>query len=313
MRAVFLGTSAGLPTTERNVTSIVLDLTAERGKLWMFDCGEGTQHQVLRMPVKLSRLEFIFITHLHGDHAFGLPGLLSTRSFQAPGVPLHIFGPPGVARWVHTALEVSGSHLSYPLDVTEITEAGEVFSDAQFRIECAWLVHPLPCLGYRITEADGPGSLKADALHALGIPPGPLYSRLKQGESVTLPDGRVIHGADFLEPPRPGRIVTILGDTAPCNEAVHLATGADLLVHEATFAAAEAESAHAFGHSTSVGAADTARRAGARRLVLTHISARYSGDGWRQLLDEARTVWPDTELAHDGTIIEVPRRNAPIS
>jgi ribonuclease Z len=303
----FLGTSAGVPTTERNVTSIVLDLLPERGSLWMFDCGEGTQHQVLRSPVRLSRLDAIFITHLHGDHVFGLPGLLSTRSFQAPGAPLRLFGPTGLERFVRAALETSQTHLSYPLEVNEITGEGLVWDDGGFRVECAWLRHPVPCLGYRVTEPDQPGALRTDLLEELGVPAGPLYGRLKRGERVVLEDGRELDGRDFVSPPRPGRVVTVLGDTAPCENAVALAHGADALVHEATFARCEAESAHLFGHSTSIDAAETARRAGVRRLILTHVSARYSGDQCSLLRDEAKSVFPAVEVAHDGSAFDIPR------
>ncbi|MBX5435654.1 MAG: ribonuclease Z [Alicyclobacillaceae bacterium] len=316
MYLLFLGTGAGLPSKRRNVSAIVLSITETNRCLWLFDCGEGTQHQFLKSPAKLTKLRRIFLTHLHGDHLFGLPGLLSSRSFQAPDKPLSVYGPPGTTQWIENALTLSGTHLSYPLDVVEVdtAQAGEsahlaavVCEDGEPVVSAAALNHTITCVGYRIAERDRPGRLDRDRLQAMGIPPGPIYKRLQQGESVTLPDGRVIDGRTLTGPPRRGRTVAILGDTAPCANAVRLAQEADVLVHEATFAAADEALAATYRHSTSLQAAWVAREAGARRLLLTHVSSRYSEDDLQRLLDEARSVFPDTDLAHDLWVCPVPK------
>ncbi|SFU36352.1 ribonuclease Z [Alicyclobacillus macrosporangiidus] len=316
MELVFLGTGAGVPTTARNVTAIAIALWPERGAVWLFDCGEGTQHQLLRAPaaagprVRARQVERVFLTHMHGDHLFGLPGLLGTRSFQAADTPLTVYGPPGTRRYLETSLEVSQTHLTYPLGIVEIESPGIVHADERFQVHADWLEHTIPTLGYRVVERDRPGRLLTDRLATLGVPPGPLYGRLKQGQSIPLPDGSTLHPDEVLAPPVPGRVVAILGDTRPCQAAVELASGADVLVHEATFAADRSALAPAYGHSTAADAARTAHDAGAKALILTHISARYSGDGADRLLAEARAIFPNTRLASDLWSYPVPASRA---
>lgn len=309
MDLLFLGTGAGMPSKERNVTSVALRLHEERSTFWLFDCGEGTQHQVLRSPLRLSKLEFVFITHLHGDHLYGLPGLLSSRSNQGGESPLTVFGPKGLKEYIRVSLDVSETHLRYVLHVVEIEEAGgTVLDDGHFEVTALPLDHRIACYGYRIREYDRPGTLQQERLKALGVPPGPLYGRLKAGEKVVLDDGRTIDGNEYVGPPEAGRIVAIIGDTRPCAEAVELARGADLLVHEATFDAELKELARQFYHSTSRQAADIAREAGAGELVLTHISSRYQDTGTKLLLDQAKMSFERTRLADDGAVFEVKRR-----
>ncbi len=216
MELIFLGTSAGVPTRSRNVTAILLDLKhPTRGGLWLFDCGEGTQHQLLHTAYHPGKLDKIFITHLHGDHLFGLPGLLCSRSMAGNANPLTIYGPAGIREFVETTLRLSGSWTDYPLEVVEITE-GLVFDDGDYRVTAQPLNHPVECYGYRIEAHDKPGALDAAALMADGVKPGPLFQRLKHGETVTLEDGRVINGQDYLAAPQPGKKLAIFGDTAPC-------------------------------------------------------------------------------------------------
>ncbi|GGI98620.1 ribonuclease Z [Alicyclobacillus cellulosilyticus] len=309
MDVYFLGTGAGVPSPRRNVSALALRLDGPRGGIWLFDCGEGTQHQVLASPLKLSRLEKVFITHLHGDHIFGLPGLLATRSSQTDA-PLTLYGPPGLCAFVRDALAASGTWLAYPMEVMEIKE-GMVCQDASYRVEAARLDHGVPCFGYRITEQERPGRLRVEDLARLGVPPGPVYGRLKRGERIELPDGRTLDGRDLVDPPRPGRAVAVLGDTRPCTASMDLARGADLLVHEATFADAHADLAHRYGHSTARQAALIARAAGAMNLVLTHISPRYDAEDEPRLLAEAAAVFCPVSLALDHSVHDVPEQGVP--
>lgn len=305
MELLFLGTSAGVPTRARNVTSMLLDLQhPTRGGLWLFDCGEGTQHQMLHTASHPGKLDKIFITHLHGDHLFGLPGLLCSRSMAGNVHPLTIYGPTGIREFVETSLRLSGSWTDYPLEIIEIRE-GVVFSDDAWTVTAALLNHPVECYGFRIEEHDKPGALDGAALAAAGVPSGPLYQQLKRGERVTLQDGRVINGADYLSPPRPGKTLAIFGDTAPCEAALALAQGVELLVHEATLETAMEEKANSRGHSSTRQAAQLAHDAQARKLVITHVSSRYDAQGCAMLLAECRAVFANCELAHDFTQVRV--------
>lgn len=299
MELIFLGTSAGVPTRTRNVTAILLNLQhPTQAGLWLFDCGEGTQHQLLRTSFNPGKLDRIFITHLHGDHLFGLPGLLCSRSMAGNAQPLTIYGPKGIREFVETSLRLSGSWTDYPLTIEEVSE-GLVVDDGLRRVTAFALNHPVECYGYRIEEHDKAGALDAQALIALGITPGPLFQRLKSGETVTLPDGRIVHGEDFLAPAIPGKKLAIFGDTAPCPAALQLAQGVDMMVHEATLEYAMEEKANSRGHSSTHQAAQLARDAGAGRLVITHVSSRYDAEGSQHLLTECRTIFAHTTLAKD--------------
>ena len=305
MELIFLGTSAGVPTRTRNVTAILLDLQhPTRGGLWLFDCGEGTQHQLLRTVYNPGKLDKIFITHLHGDHIFGLPGLLCSRSMAGIAHPLTIYGPKGIAEFVETTLRLSGSWTEYPLEVIEIAE-GQAFDDGVYTVSAWPLNHPVECYGYRIEEHDKPGALNAAALMADGVKPGPMFQRLKQGETITLEDGRVVNGQDYLSAPQPGKKLAIFGDTAPCPSALLLAQGVDVMVHEATLETAMEEKANGRGHSSTRQAARLAREAGVGKLIVTHVSSRYDSRGCESLLAECREVFSACELAEDFTQVSV--------
>lgn len=306
MELYFLGTGAGVPSKHRNVTSIALSLLQEQGVWWLFDCGEATQHQVLHSPMKLNKVDKIFITHLHGDHLFGLPGVLSSRSFQGGETEVTLYGPTGLKEFVTTALAVSQTHLTYPISIVEIEQPGLLFESEKFSVKAYWLEHGVPSLGYRIEEHMRPGPLLPERAKAYGILPGPLYRELKSGKSVTLEDGRIVTPGDVTGPSIPGRIVAILGDTKPCDGIQKVAQHADLLVHEATFALDKAELAPSYNHSTAEDAARAAKSAGVKRLVLTHISARYNENDLPILLAEAREVFEQTFLAFDHFSIEIP-------
>jgi ribonuclease Z len=301
----FLGTGAGMPAKLRNVTSIALKLLEERGAVWLFDVGEATQHQILHTSIKPRRIEKIFITHLHGDHIYGLPGLLSSRSFQGGDTEVTVYGPKGIKEYIDVSLSVSQSYLKYPISIIEINE-GIVFEDEQFTVEARLLDHGISSYGYRIVEKDRPGTLLADKLMEAGVQPGPIFRKIKNGETVTLENGRVIEPDKFLGPEQKGRVVTILGDTRYCKNALLLAKDADLLIHEATFSKGEEKLAFDYFHSTTHQAADIAKKANCKQLCLTHISSRYDRNAWQELVAEAKEIFFNTDIAEDFKEISIP-------
>jgi len=310
LKITFLGTSAGVPTRARNVSCVALRLP-QRGEAWLFDCGEGTQHQLLRSDFNISQVARVFITHLHGDHVYGLMGLLATCGMSGHAARVDLYGPRGLEQYVQEVSRRTQLYTSYPLTVQAVAP-GVVFEDGEYVVTCAPLKHRLPAFGYRVTEKDRPGHFDVERARAAGLPPGPLYGRLKRGERVTLDDGRTFDGADFCGPSIRGRSVVYCTDTIYCRAAVELARGADLLIHEATFSAADEPLAQRSLHSTTTMAARVAREAGVRQLIITHFSPRYFPGNRvepQDLLREAREVFPDTEMAHDFLTVEVPRRD----
>lgn len=309
MQLEFLGTGSGQPSKFRNVTSIALRLLEERNAVWLFDVGEATQHQILKTTLRPRKVEKIFISHLHGDHIFGLPGFLSSRSFQGANrnEPLTIYGPKGVQDFVKTALRVSETRLTYPVHYVETT-SGIIFDDDTFTVEALPLKHRIETWGYRVTEKDHPGELQVDKLQAAHIPAGPIYGQLKAGKQVTLPDGRIINGQDFIGQAQKGRIITFILDTRPNDNSLQLAHNADVLVHESTYGSSPEENkmAKAHGHSTSLNAAKTAIQSHVGTLLLTHLSARYIGPQVNQLIHDVRDVFPNTRVVRDFDIIEIP-------
>ncbi|WP_100488167.1 ribonuclease Z [Sporolactobacillus pectinivorans] len=307
MDFTFLGTGAGMPAKERNVTSLAIGFPEYDGDLWLFDCGEGTQRQILYTAVRLTKLTVIFVTHLHGDHLFGLPGILGSRSFQGAENLLTLIGPVGLKEYVETSLRLSGTHLHYPIAVKEIGQPGLVYENDHFQVEADELDHGIQSFGYRITERDLPGELLVDKLRNNGVEPGPIYGDFKLKEFVNLPDGRQLESADFLSEKKKGRRIAIIGDTRPCAAAVRLADHADFLVHESTFRSDAATLANAYHHSTSAQAATVAKKAHAQKLILTHLSSRYQRTDQQALLTEARKVFPASYLASDFSIYHLMR------
>lgn len=307
MEFQFLGTGAGIPSKGRNVSSMALRfMTNRQGEVWLFDCGEATQHQVLHTNLKLWQITKIFITHMHGDHIYGLPGVLGSRSFQGAETPLTVYGPKGIKQFVTVALETSRTYLKYPLEIVEF-EDDFVELDNGYEIAVRQLEHVIPSYGFRITEPEQSGHLQVEKLKEAGIPPGPHYSKIKAGKTVTLENGRTINGEEFTSPPQPGRVVTICGDTRPSEKTVKLARNADMFIHEATFAKGMDEKAIEYFHSTTNQAAEIAQKAGAKRLILTHISSRYF-DQADELLESAVEVFPNTEMAHDFSVFQLTKR-----
>ena len=312
MQLTFLGTSAGVPTKTRNVSALALRLP-QRAEVWLFDCGEATQHRLQHTDLKISQISRIFISHLHGDHLFGLMGLLATCGMAGQAQQIDIYGPAGLRDYVQLSARHTRMALGDQVRVHTVA-AGVIHEDSEFVVRCAPLEHRVPAFGYRIEERERPGRFRVEAAAALGIPSGPLYGRLKRGERVELPDGRVFDGAALSDPPAPGRVVAYCTDTVPCANAITLGSEADVLIHEATFAAPEAALARQSTHSTATDAARIASSARARQLVLTHISPRYAYGNpitAEDLLAEARAVFPATMLAHDFLTLDVPRRARP--
>ncbi|HWL12562.1 MAG TPA: ribonuclease Z [Ureibacillus sp.] len=298
MQLQFLGTGAGMPSKERNTSALVLKLLEERGTVWLFDCGEATQHQILHTTVRPRKVEKIFITHLHGDHIFGLPGFLSSRSFLGGEDTLKIYGPKGLKEWITASFNVSKTHLTYPIEFIEVKE-GIVFDDEQFIVTANLLEHVIPCFGYRIEQKPLKGELLIDKTKELGVPKGPLLGKLKNGEDVTLPNGRIISSKDVTAPPKNGFIISILGDTKYCEAAKTLSVNADVLIHEATFDHKTEHLAASYGHSTNVEAARIAEQSNVKNLILNHISSRFLPHDLEALLQEAKEIFPKSYIAND--------------
>lgn len=301
MKVLFLGTGAGLPAKARNVSSTALKLLDELNEVWLFDCGEATQHQILKTTLKPRKISNIFITHLHGDHIFGLPGFLCSRSFQgAQGGSLVIYGPEGIGQFIKSSLRFSYSKLTYSLKIVELKKTGGIIKMANgWQVQYLPLDHGVPCFGYRIVEPDQDGQLLVDQLAAYHIPNGPIFGRLKRGEVVELEDGTILDGKDYIGPSKKGRIITVLGDTRYCDNAIELARNADVLIHEATYEAGEEKMAMAHFHSTTRQAANVASQANVKQLFLNHISARYLGHDIKRLESEARDTFVPTRIVYD--------------
>lgn len=312
IRVTFLGTSSGVPTRSRNVSGIAVQLP-QRSETWLLDCGEATQHQLIRnSELKFGSIRRIFITHMHGDHIYGLPGLLSTCGMSNPPEAIDVYGPSGLKNYLDSVLRWSESRINYPFRVHAV-EPGIVLEEKDYVVFCAPLEHRVPAFGYRIVERDRPGTFDIDKAKADDIPPGPIYGKLKAGKTVELPDGSIVDGRDYVGPPQPGRILTYCTDTIFCRNAIDLARNADLLIHEATFATADLHLAKRAKHSTAAMAAQVALEAKAQTLMLTHFSPRYVTDAEITLddvLNEARAIFPQTLVARDRLSYDIPRRVA---
>lgn len=299
MQIQFLGTGAGQPSKARNVSSLALKLLDEINQIWLFDCGEGTQNQILETTIRPRKVAKIFITHLHGDHIFGLPGFLSSRSHQGGDSLLTVYGPKGIKEYIQSFIRLTKTTLGYELRIIELDQEGIAFQNDQYQVIYHTLDHAIQSYGFRIVEADQTGELLIDKAREDGVPNGPLLGRLKKGLIVTLEDGRQLNGLDYIGPDKKGHIVTILGDTRYNEHAISLAKDADILVHEATFAAGEEKMARNYFHSTANQAGKVAATAGVKKLLITHISARYVGKAAGQLELDAQKVFENTQIVKD--------------
>jgi ribonuclease Z len=302
----FLGTSASRPTVERGLSALAV---TREGETMLFDCGEGTQRQMMRWGVGFT-LGDIFFTHFHTDHFLGVLGLLKTFALSGREEPLRIWGPRGASALFKRAEGLGNEKLTFPLTVTEV-EPGTPIPRKDYEIRPFAVEHRQgAALGFALVEQERRGRFDPDHARALGIPEGPLWGRIHKGEAITLGDGRVIEPSELVGPTRAGRTIVITGDTRPCAATIQAAEGADLLVHEATFGDEEAARAAETMHSTAREAAIVARMAGVRTLVLTHFSARYSRDPG-ELAAQARAEYDGTlVMARDGLELEVPYRDA---
>jgi ribonuclease Z len=292
-----LGTASALPTDTRHLSALAVE---RKGRVLLFDCGEGTQYRLLDATLSRTRVDAIFVTHLHGDHCYGLPGLLSTLALQQRTDPVDLVAPTGTRAMLDAIPGDAPGDLSYPLRVTEL-DAGRapatVYETPELSVTARPLDHRGFAMGFRLEEKTRPGRFHPDRARALGVPEGPAFAHLQEGESVTTPDGTTVRPEQVLGPPRPGVAVAYVTDTRPCDGGRALARDADLLYHDATFADALHDRAAETGHSTAREAATVARDAGAERLLLGHLSARY--DDPAPLAAEAQAVFSSAEIAEE--------------
>ena len=297
----FLGTSASRPTVERNVTSVAM---IREGETLLFDCGEGTQRQMMRYGISFA-LEDIFFTHMHADHMLGVIGLFRTLSLQGRTEPMRLWGPRGSASLLRQAIALGSERQPFPFEINEVTPESPIerkgYSIVPYPVDHKDRI----ALGFALVEEIRLGRFNPEKARELGIPEGPAWGRIHKGQPVTLDDGRVIEPSMLVGPSRPGRRIVFTGDTRPSASTVEISSGADLLIHEATFSDEEQERAVETGHATSREAAEVAAKAGVRQLVLTHLSARYSVNA-ADLLQQAKENFPETIVARDGFEMDVP-------
>lgn len=303
LRATFLGTASARPTVRRNVSAIAVQ---REGSLFLFDCGEGTQRQMMRFGVGFT-VEAIFVTHLHADHYLGITGLLRTMTLQDRTEPINIWGPPSSKEKLGLVVELGGDRIGFPVQVGELAPGEEISQDG-YAIRAFQTRHTSDSMGFSLEEDRRLGRFDVDRAREMGVPEGPMFGALHRGDAVELPDGRVVRPNDVVGSPRPGRKLVYTGDTGPGQTVVDAAEGADLLIHESTFSLDEKERARRTGHSTAEDAARTAKQAGVRELVLTHVSARYSEQP-EQLEKESRAIFRPSRVAHDGLVVQVPFRS----
>jgi ribonuclease Z len=302
LRVTLLGTAGAVPTTERNPSGVFLN---REGDCFLLDAGEGTQRQMMRFGTGFG-VSDIFLTHLHGDHVYGLPGLLETIDFNDREAALTIHTPRHTREDVTALLTACGGSPSFPVHITEVAPGETVVESEDYEIRAFATDHRTTAVGYALIEDDRKGRFDRERAEELGVPVGPKFSKLHGGESVELEDGTVVDPEQVVGPPRPGRRVVYTGDTRPAASVREAAADADLLIHDATFSSEYADRARETGHATAREAAEVASEAGAARLVLTHVSSRYAGDA-SALGREAREAFDgEVDVASDGLEIDVP-------
>jgi ribonuclease Z len=301
LRVIFLGTAGSVPTPKRSLPAI---LVQRKGEQLMFDCGEGVQRQMIKAKAGFHRKMKVFVTHMHGDHVLGLPGLMQTMALLDRERKLEVYGPPGIKRFIEVIRETVQFALAFPVEIHEIEETGVVCEEEEYAVKTVWAKHAIPSLAYALVEKPRPGKFYPEKAKALGVPEGSLWSKLQRGHKVKLPDGRVVKPEQVVGPSRAGRKIVYTGDTRPFRDLVKFAAGADLLIHDATLDDALAERAAEDGHSTPSQAAENAKKAHVKHLILTHISARYKNP--KTLLAQAQKIFENTVVAEDFMEVELP-------
>jgi ribonuclease Z len=301
IQVVFLGTSGAIPTEKRGLPATLLKRETD---FFLFDCGEGTQRQMIRSKIRFHKLKKVFVSHLHGDHVLGLPGLLQTMALLERKTKLEVYAPEGMKQFLEGVKESLQFGLTFPVEIHEILNEGIICDEKEYVVEAAWASHVMPTLAYAFVEKTRPGKFYPERARALGVPEGVFWSKLQHGEKVTLENGRVVQPEEVSGPMRPGRKIVYSGDTKPFREFMRLASDADLLIHEATFDDDLAEKALEDGHSTPEQAALQAKNAKAKLLVLTHLSARYTDTC--VLLEQAKKVFENVVVAEDFMKLELP-------
>lgn len=302
LQIVFLGTAGSIPTPQRGLPSIAI---RRKGEIIIFDCGEGTQRQMIQAGLSFHRETKVFITHMHGDHVLGLPGMLQTMALLNRERTVEVYGPVGIESFFEAAKETVQFHPTFPIEVSEVRDVGVVCKEREYEVHTTWVNHvSCPSLSYALIEKPRPGRFYPARAKALGVPEGPLWSKLQHGSTLKLPSGRIVKPEDVVGPPRPGRKIVYSGDTSPSEALVRLAKEASLLIHEATFDDELQERAIEDGHSTPTQAAKTAREAKTKRLILTHISSRYKDSSL--LLEQAKKIFPRVDVAEDLMRIDLP-------
>ena len=301
LQVIFLGTAASIPTVARALPSVAVK---RKNEVLMFDCGEGVQRQMIQAAVGFHKKMKIFISHMHGDHVLGLPGLLQTMSLLDRTQKLEVYGPVGIKAFIDGIERTVQFVLTFPMGIHELDDQGVVCEEKEYYVQAARTDHVIPSLAYALIEKPRPGRFNPEKARALGIPEGPLWSRLQHGEKVRITTGSVVKPEQVVGAPRPGIRIAYSGDTRPTRSLVKLAENADLLIHEATFDDELREKAQEDGHSTPSEAAETAKKAGVKRLILTHLSSRYKSA--ELLLEQARKIFANVSVAEDFMKVEVP-------
>ena len=305
LRVTFLGTAGAIPTTERNPSSVFV---AREGEGLLFDAGEGTQRQMMRFGTGFS-VSHLFVTHLHGDHVLGIPGLLETMAFNDRTEPLAIHTPQGTRRQLKSLINALGNRPSFPVRINEVGGGDVAYRADEYEVRAFATDHDTRSVGYALVEDDRKGRFDRERAEELGVPAGPKFSQLHEGEPVELEDGTVVEPEQVVGEPRPGRSIVYTGDTRPAEATIAAADEPDLLIHDATFADDMADRATDTAHSTARQAAEIANRAGATRLALLHLSSRYAGytdDHERQAREVFAGDAEDAFVPEDGQKLELP-------
>ena len=298
---VFLGTAGSVPTPQRSLPAIAIQ---RKDELILFDCGEGTQRQIIKARLGLHKKTKIFITHMHGDHILGLPGLIQTMALMDRKRKLQVYGPSGIQMFLEAIKATVQFALTFPIEVKEVGNDEIVCEEKEYIVKAVQTKHVIPSLAYALEEKPRPGKFYLEKALTKGIPEGPLWSRLQQGRSVKLPSGKIVKPEEVVGPPRKGRKIVYTGDTQPSKTLMKFAKDVDLLIHDSTFDDNLADRAKEDGHSTPMQAAKIAKKANAKRLVLTHISARYKDTA--VLLEQARKMFLEVVVAKDFMKIDLP-------